>query len=73
MIGAMIILTKLMNPSPKGFRLLPRFGFAQPTTMPRKTAIRTWTYRMRYQGFLAVVFCMGEMPREFSAWFNRAR
>src|ERR1700691_5011867 len=44
MIGAMIIFTSLMNPSPKGFRVLPKSGKSQPVMIPMSTATSTWMY-----------------------------
>ena len=41
MIGAIIILMSLMNPSPSGFSDLPTSGNSSPTTAPRMTAAMT--------------------------------
>ena len=41
MIGAIIILTSLMKPSPSGFSDLPSSGKKPPITIPRTTAIST--------------------------------
>src|SRR5438093_12469950 len=49
MIGAIIILTSLMKPSPSGFSDLPNSGKQLPTAMPSPTAISTCTYRTPYQ------------------------
>src|ERR1700730_2349598 len=57
MMGAIIIFTRLIKPYPRGFRLFPKPGFRYPTTIPRKTAIKTCTYRIRYHGFRAS--CLG--------------
>src|SRR5215469_11148128 len=59
MIGAMIIFTRLINPSPRGFNPFPKPGFKYPTTMPRNTAIRTWTYKIRYHGLRRADTWMG--------------
>src|SRR5580704_9897539 len=59
MMGAIIIFTRLIKPSPRGFRLFPKPGFRYPTTIPRKTAIRTCTYKIRYHGFRRVASCLG--------------
>ncbi len=42
MIGAIIIFTSLMKPSPSGLSDLPKSGKKQPIRMPRTTASSTW-------------------------------
>src|SRR5215469_6896372 len=59
MIGAMIIFTRLINPSPRGFNPFPKPGFKYPTPIPRNTAIRTWTYKIRYHGLRRADTWMG--------------
>jgi len=42
MIGAIIIFTRAMKPSPSGFRSAPTDGQSQPTAAPARTPIRHW-------------------------------
>ena len=43
MIGAIIIFTSLMKPSPSGFSDLPKSGKKAPMIIPSATAISTCT------------------------------
>ncbi len=42
MIGAIIILTSAMNPSPRGLSSAPKVGHSQPATAPAMMPIRHW-------------------------------
>ena len=42
--GAMIILTSLMKPSPRGFRSTPSLGSKYPSSTPQAMANSTCTY-----------------------------
>src|SRR3954451_21316718 len=55
MIGAITILISLMKPTPSALiqSLVARLGHSQPTTTPSRMAIRTWRYRILYQGLAA--------------------
>src|SRR5271155_4830969 len=52
MIGAITILMSLTKPSPSALiqSFLPTSGSSQPTMTPSTMAIRTWTYKILYQG-----------------------
>src|SRR5437762_9855406 len=45
-IGAIIIRTSLMKPSPSGFIADARSGEANPNSTPRAMPARTWKYRL---------------------------
>src|SRR4029078_12427794 len=49
-MGAIVIFTSLIKPSPSGFSDLPKAGKKWPMRIPSTTRMSTWTYRTRYQG-----------------------
>src|SRR5882757_5697416 len=54
MIGAIIIFTSLIKPSPSGLSDFPTPGNKKPTIIPNSTATSTCTYRIRYHGLAAL-------------------
>src|SRR4051794_20872231 len=58
MIGAIIILIRLMKPSPSGFIASARVGKNMPRRTPMAIATSTWKYRCEYRGLRRGPGCM---------------
>jgi len=59
MMGAMIILISLMNPSPSGFMVVPMSGKKCPSSTPMAMAARTCRYR--FLDLLLLIFSFSSL------------